>query len=335
MKFLACLLAALWFAPTLGAQKAPARRTPRPPVRVRLVPQFKVRQVFHYHLDLRRQAEGGSSGVVENPQAASKTEVSVSMILRFDVLGVVADRLRPDSPGSVRLRVKYERVAVTASADVYDPELAENEALLRKLEGRSLEFTVGANGQVVEVHGLEEIVPEGREVVRDWLAKLSFGVNHPGESIQLGQKWNSEQPLPSAPLAGLLWRTESTYLRNEPCRTVTAPSAAQETCAVILTRFELAQPRRPRDPTPEEYRQHGLRTAGTMSGTGESVSYVSLATGMVVSVTHTGTQDVDLVVSTLDGDSTLRQTSRVRRQLQITLMPEGSAAPQMAPPPTG
>ncbi len=100
---------------------------------------------------------------------------------------------------------------------------------------------------------------------------------------------------------------------------------AGETCAVILTRYEITQPHPPRDATPEDYRKRGLRTAGRWTGSGESLSYVSLRTGWVVSVTQSGTEEMDLTVSTADGSSGVRYAGRVRSQSQVTLLSEAAA----------
>ena len=85
--------------------------------------------------------------------------------------------------------------------------------------------------------------------------------------------------LENTPLANLLWRTSSGYLRDESCRLPgQTTSAAQDPtdaaaphatppgpiCAVILTSFDiLRRGSASADATPEDYRHNGLRTSGT------------------------------------------------------------------------
>jgi len=106
------------------------------------------------------------------------------------------------------------------------------------------------------------------------------------------------------------------FLSAEPFRTarcpvqtnpevVPAPTSAEpagnpepaETCAVILTRLTLVHLKSVRDPTPEEHRKNGAQTAGKWDGSAESLSYISLRTGLAVSVTQTGTEEMDVTLT--------------------------------------
>src|SRR5580704_11191534 len=103
------------------------------------------------------------------------------------------------------------------------------------------------------------------------------------------------------PLDGLAWRTDSTYLRNEPCRPANSDGVAGtilsgDSCAVILTELSLVTKHALKDPTPEDYRSKGLRTSGRLTSSGESLSYVSLDSGWVVSANQNGTQQMDFTV---------------------------------------
>ena len=327
---------------TAPRRSAPqTRRVAQPPQQVRLVPQFVPGHVFRYQMDFRTTTESRRAGVVEDPQAASQLEISWGGVVRVEVLSVelAAAASGPGNaaagtPSRARLRTTYEKVDATARSDTYDPEAAAIAEQYRKLEGRAITFTLGADGKVGEIEGLEEIVADLRaaEATRDWLSQLAVGASAPRGGIMPGQKWSSELPATGAPVAGLFWRTESTYLRNERCRTLENPAAAAslpsaESCAVILTRFEIVQPRPLRDPTPEEYRKRGLRTSGKWSGSGETLSYVSLRSGWVVSITQSGTEEMDVTISTANGASSVRYAGHVRSQSQVTLLPESPPAP--------
>lgn len=287
--------------------------------RVRLAPRFEPDQSLRYQMEFRTTTEGSTEGPIEDPQGAGLVEVSVSAVVRFDVLAVT-----PAPAGNaVRLRATYEKLASTTRGDLADPRAGEAGRDFAALEGRSLEFTLHPSGGVTEVTGIEDIFPEQQAAVREWLSQLSLGVAHPEQGIVPGQSWSSEAGREmSIPLRGYSWRTTSTYVRNEPCRAAgEAAGGDDETCAVILTRLEVVNRGAPRDPTPDDYRQLGLRTAGSVTGGGESLSFVSLQTGLVVSVTQTGTEEFDITVSSADGTARVRYRGRTRSHTQITLLP--------------
>jgi hypothetical protein len=136
------------------------------------------------------------------------------------------------------------------------------------------------------------------------------------------------------PLAGLVWRTGSTYLRNEPCRLpdpngaapsggAGAPAQAAEMCAVILARLDLAAPHALKDQTPEEYRRGDLHSAGKWTGDGDSLTYVSLQTGWVVSVTQNASEQMDVTIEHKTGGA-LRYAGSVTTRSQLALLPPGN-----------
>jgi hypothetical protein len=229
-----------------------------------------------------------------------------------------------------------------AHSDSFDPAAALMEKQYQNLQGHSIEFTLNPNGEVTDVTGLEEVVtdPQAATAARQWVAQIVTGASVPPEGIVPGQHWTSERPAESAPLAGIVWRTDSSYLRDEDCHAASAsppgtakPSVeakppagagggADEPCAVILTRLEMGQPKPLRDPTPEDFRKRGLRTSGTWRGSGESLSYISRRNGWVVSSTQSGTEEIDLTISSATESSSVHYAGKVRSQSQIILLPE-------------
>ncbi len=292
--------------------------------RVRLDPLFAAGQTILYQMDFRIVRDGGTEGVIEDPQAARHVESSLSARVRLQVVSLVHD-----SGGvmrEVRLRATYETIALRTESDIPDPQIAAREAQLRRLQGRSLEFTLDAQGNVREIAGLDDALPEHSQAVREWLTQISLSVEHPRGGIAVGQSWEHETRRPvTVPLEGYSRRTRSTYLRNEPCSAVSlAPGATAtrpgELCAVILTRSELIRRGAPRDPTPEEYRNRGLRTSGRMSSRSETLSYVSLHTGFLVSSTHTSAEQFDVTVATEAGEQQVRYRARSETTSQISLL---------------
>jgi hypothetical protein len=350
MKTLASLLIALGLGSALGAQVPGSRQTPATrsrkaaaaPQKVCLVPQFVPGRVVRYQMDFRTTTQTQRTGPIQDPQAPSQLEMAWGAVVRVEVLSI-EPLTAPSAPGGpaagtgsrTRLRTTYEKVLATARSDTFDPEAAAIAEGYHKFEGRAITFTLGADGKVSEVEGLEGVVadPKTADAAREWLAHLAIGASAPRGGIAPGEMWSSEQAATHAPLAGLFWHSESTYLRDEQCRTTADPGVkgaalgspdaiSGERCAVVLTRFEIAQPKPPRDPTPEDYRKRGLRTAGKWTGSGETLSYISLRTGWMVSVTQSGTEEMDVTVSTADGESSVHYAGRVRSQSQITLLPE-------------
>jgi hypothetical protein len=294
--------------------------------RVQLVPQFVPGETLRYQLDLRSTIRSRSRGPVKNPEAATRLDLSVSAIVRLEVLGAGAAA----SPGAAaRLRATYETVDATAHSDAFDPATRTLLEQYGRLKGRSIEFTLERDGAITGVKGLEAILPDqqARTAMEESLGRLVLSGSMPRGGVAIGRKWSSEQPMTAVPLRGLVRRVDSTYLRNEPCqpRSLAAQAgaalpAAKETCAVIRTRSETLRRNAPRDQTPPEFLARGLRTSGRWSAAGESLSYVSLQTGWVVSVTATGMESMDLVIRTAVGASQVQYVGEFETQSQISLL---------------
>jgi hypothetical protein len=258
--------------------------------------------------------------------------------------------------GRIRLRATYEKSDATSETDAYDPQAAALADQFARLQGRSVEFIIEPDGKLSSIIGLEDILsnPSVAQSVRAWMVNLSSGAAFPQAGIALGQKWANEQPLVGTPLAGLIWRTESTYLRDEPCRSAapadstssrgnpaapvqpsaTSPSvaasslAADESCALILTRVEILRRRSHDDPTPKDYRRNSLSTSGTWTGSGESLDSISISTGLTIRSTQTSTQDINLTIISTRSGARMNYTAHVESQTEIRLLPATSAQAQ-------
>jgi hypothetical protein len=331
-----------------------------PAEKIHLAPKFAAGQSFRYQIETRTTTTGNTTTPVVNPEAASKLQQISDMQIRLDVLDVQPSTA-DGAAGAVRLRVTYEKSSATSESDAYDPAADALQDQYNRLQGRSMEFTIEPNGEVSKVTGLDDVLsnPSAAGTVRSWINSLSASAKLPREGVTIGQKWSSERPLDNAPLSGLVTRTESTYLRDEPCRisenssdkpsnnaseksssnssvssanmppdkmqqsTANLPSAkGDQLCAVILTHFEILHrgPNNP-DATPEDYRHNGLRTSGSWTGKGESLDAISLQTGMIARSTQSGTQNMDFeIVSALSG-SKMHYVGQVETQSEITLLP--------------
>ena len=276
--------------------------------RVSLAPRFIVGQTFRYEMEFETTTATSRSGIVSDPQGPSSSIVDWNATVRIEVLPT-----DPAITGGVRLRTTYEKSTASIHSDSFDPAAAETRAQYQKLEGKAIEFILGANGKVKSVSGLEGLVDDERaaQSARQWVDQFSASVGAPPGGVGPGQTWSTEQPATSLPLAGLVWRSNAEYLRNEPCHPPNpelpaaagaaesaADAQAKEICAVILTRLDLVRPKAVRDPTPGEFRKNGVQTVGKWTGSGQSLMYVSLATSLVVSVTQTGAEEMDVTLTT-------------------------------------
>jgi hypothetical protein len=329
----------LWFlSSAAGAQKKAPERSPAKAQqgstavsqpRVSLSPRFSPGQALRYTMEFETTTATSRSGMAKDPQGPAKLVIDWDATIVLEVLPA-----EPSAPGSIRLRTKYEKSTAHVTSDTFDPAAAATEEQYQNLESKVVEFTLDANGKVISVSGLEGIV-DGEKTVqaaRDWIAQLSAGSGAPAGGVTVGQKWSSEQPAASLPVAGMVWRTESEYLRDEICRppnpdAAPTPSSTEsppnpepaETCAVILTHLNLVRLKSVRDPTPEEYRKSGVQTAGKWDGSAESLSYISLRTGLAVSVTQTGSEEMDVTLTTAKNIS-MRYAGTILSRSQVALV---------------
>ena len=357
---------AISFAFSLCAAALPRAVAVRPTAghpateRAKLLPHFKPGDTYRYQVDLRTSTNTQSSGPIADPQGSSQLDRIVTARVLLEVL-----KLEPEANNAglrVRMRTTYEQSSAKSKSDTYDPQEDEIEKQYKNLEGHSLEFTLEADGSVTEIEGLKDVMSDeaAAGAVREWLTSMTAGSTLPKQGIALGEKWSTEKPIEGAPLAGLAWRTESTYVRNEPCfpgqndvttdkpadstpaassaqpqsparpktksSTTSQPPAAsaanpQEGCAVILTKFEMIDKHGSGDPTPLQYSRNSLRTSGKWTGTGESLTTISLVTGMVVTLTQTGSEDIDFTVSAATAPSKIHYAGKIQTQSHIALQP--------------
>ena len=285
--------------------------------RVRLTRNLSPGETLRYRIEARSTTNGKTTTPIANPEGASQSTQVVGLLVRLDVLDVQS--AAGAGSGPVRVRATYEKSSAKSESDALDLEESTLEDAYQRIEGHSVEFTITPGGQLSEFKGLDEIFPgrSAAEPALSWLAVLFAGGGFPRNGVSIGQKWKSERSLTGMPLAALTWRTESTYLRNEPCR---RPGGA-DACAIILNRLEIFRRGSPHaDATPEEYRRNGLRTSGTWTGSGESLDSISLASGLLVSSTQTSTQNMDYEITSATTGSSIHHQGRVQTRSQITLV---------------
>jgi hypothetical protein len=302
--------------------------------RVSLTPRFVPGQTFRYEMEFETTTETSRSGLASDPQGPSSLVVVWNATVRIEALSADAA-----TPGGILLRTTYEKSTASIRSDTFDPAASETSEQYHKLEGKVVEFTLDAGGKVKYVAGIEGIVDSEKaaQSAREWIAQLSASAGAPNGGVAVGQTWTSEQPADSLPIAGLVWHTDSEYLRNEACHPpnpdvpIASGAAASvgnspvsSDCAVILANLNLVRSKAARDPTPPELRKNGVQSAGKWNGSAQSLLYVSLATGMVVSVTQTGTEQMDVKL-TSNRNTSMRYSGTISSRSQVALVGKDTA----------
>jgi len=194
---------------------------------------------------------------------------------------------------------------------------------------KTIEFTITSEGSVEKIQGLDSFLPDQQQAWQEWVARFALAWTSPKDGVKLGEKWKSEQLEPaSAPIAGLNWERESTYVRNEPCRPTQLSIAGEvvpskvpaDTCAVVLTTATLKQKSSSKDATPEDFKLHNLRTMGTAKGRNEIITYISLQNGLLVRATESATQLMDVVVALADGSNQVRYNVNATSHSEVLLV---------------
>jgi hypothetical protein len=310
--------AAVWIAAlvlTLSAELH-AGRPPRISA-APLVPGESLNYLLEYHSTIQSR----SASPIYTSDSAHQLVVSVGARIRLDVLGI---KSVPKHGRLTRLRVTYETCDATVQGDSSDSRAEALQKQYRDLRGHSFEFAIDGQGRVRDIAGLNHLEPNpsAQSAIRQWLSNITFPLALWKANLKPGKKWSREVPLSSAPLAGLGWRTESTYRDNEPCPAMPSRAAGspRQTCAVITTRLESVRDGSHVDATPPSYRRQGLKTSGRWIARGESLSYISLSSGLVASSTATETDTIDLTVSSTFSGSRLRYVGREQSNSQIALL---------------
>jgi hypothetical protein len=275
---------------------------------VKLLPNLQPAQSITYLIRYQSDKNVKTEGTVVAPMAPNTAQMDARGLLQIDVLDV--------QPAANTLTLHARAKFLTLDSGVWLKKPGEKEPHwnVQRIDplGKSIEFTISPDGSVDKVQGLDSMLPDQQQAWQEWVARFALAWTFPSAGVKLGEKWKSEQlEQAAAPIAGLNWERESTYVRNEPCRAtqlsvsgeVSPSTAPEETCAVVLTTATLKQKSSPKDATPEDFKLHDLRTMGTAKGTNEIITYISLGTGLVIRATETASQFMDVVVATADGSN--------------------------------
>jgi hypothetical protein len=292
-----------------------------------LFPNLHPGQKVIYLIEYRSEKKVKTESRVVAPMAPNASQLDAHGLLEIEVLG-----LQPaGTKMSVQARVRF----LTLNSGVWvkkDGDKKPNwDAQRIDPDAKTLEFTISPDGSVEKVTGLDSLFPEQQQAWQEWVARFALAWTLPHDGLRIGEKWKSEQPeTANSPIAALYWARESVYVRKEPCHaselsfegTVSSAGGPPDTCAVLLTTATLKQKSSPKDATPEDFKLHELKTMGRAKGTNEIITYISLATGLVVRATEEAAQQMDVVVAKADGSNRVHYNVNATSRSEVRLVTE-------------
>jgi len=304
--------------------------------RVVLFPKLSVGQTLRYQIGYSAKTIMNTESTVAVPMAPTGGQTNENLLLLVEV-----EDLRVDADRTVaRLRTRMvEADAGAAAATASDGKAATkstqnpDEAAKSGKREKTVEFVLHADGQVTDVEGLDRLSADEQAAWQEWVARFGGGAAFPEKGIKPGEKWKAEEPIINALLAGLSWEKESEYVNDAPCGAMSltpqgdlaAGGQTQETCAVILTTAILKQKSSQKDATPEDYKLHDLRTMGIAKGKNETITYISLKTGLVVRATEDANQSMNVIVAKTDGSNRVHYMIDAESHAQVMLLAETPA----------
>jgi hypothetical protein len=276
-----------------------------------------------YHSDKHVKTE--SRVIAAAPDDSAK--VDVNALLRLEILGVQAKGER----AVIHARTTLEILGSNLHSRVAKIEPPAAQLQKQDVNGEVIEFTILPDGRLDQVTGLDALFPEQQQAWQEWASRFLLAAAFRTERVRVAQKWNSEEAEKSqSPIAGLRWMRESTYVRDEPCRALqftvlgsVAPSDAEpETCAVIFTTAGLVQDSKVQNATPEDFKLHELRTAGTARGANRIITYISLKTGLLVRASEEANQQMNVTVAKADGSNRVHYDVNAKSRSEVVMVSE-------------
>src|SRR5580658_5994879 len=304
--------------------------------RVPLFPKLTVGQTIRYQIGYSAKSNTDTESTVAAPMSPAGGQTNENLLLLVDVedLSVVAAktvarlRTRIFEPDAV-----FSKAAPTGSAALPNGTQNPGDAAQTGKPEKAVEFVLHADGQVTDIEGLDKLSADEQAAWQEWVARFGGSALFPEKGIRPGEKWKAEESISNALLAGLSWEKESEYVDDAPCGAMNmttqgdliAGDQALEKCAVILTTAILKQKSSQKDATPEDYKLHDLRTMGVAKGKNETITYISLKTGLVVRATENANQSMNVIVAKTDGSNRVHYMIDAESHAQVTLLEETPA----------
>lgn len=296
--------------------------------RVDLLPRFQPGQTLLYLVRCRASKNVKTESKVALPMAPTGSQLDARGLLRIEILDVQHSN---DGRQTIRARCRFltPKPAATAKSPAVQgqPSGPQQNGAAQK----SIEFTISAAGAAEKISGFDELSPDEQQIWQEWLERFAIAWAIPSAREKVGEKWKGEWPVRApSPIAALAWVRDSSYVRNERCRTaqlsatgdISPLAGPPDTCAVLLTTAKLDQKSSSKDATPEDYKLHELKTMGTAKGANEMITYISLTSGLVVRATEDANQQMDVVVAKADGSNGVHYNVTAKSQSEVLLVTE-------------
>ncbi len=292
---------------------------------VTLLPKLQVGQTITYLIRYRSDKNIKTESNVAAPMAPSEAQMDAHGLLQIDILNVQQEGART----TVHARGQFLNLDSGVWLKKPGDKKPNWDVQRMDPEGKSIEFTISSNGSVEKVIGLDSLFPEQQQAWQEWVARFALAWTLPAEGVKTGEKWKSEQTVQAgAPIAGLIWARESAYVRNEPCHAnqlsllgeLSPSSGPADTCAVLLTTATIKQKSPAKDATPEDFKLHELKTMGTAKGRNETITYISLTTGLMLRATEEANQYMDVIVAMADGSNRVHYNVDAKSHSEVLLV---------------
>jgi hypothetical protein len=296
-----------------------------PTARATLFPRLHAGQTFTYYVQYRTKKNVKTESRVVTPAGPQDAETAAEWLLRVDILDVHPQGER----AAIDARSRFQSVASAMAQNNTGAQQPFSGSGAASLESKAVDFTILPDGRVESVTGLADLFPDQRQVWQVWLRQFAIAGVFPRDGVKPGQSWKSSEPEQApSPIVKLEWEKQATYVRDEPCTPiqfsetgiVTPKNSPTESCAVVLTNAILKQKSSPKDTTPGDFRLHDLRTTGNATGKNETISYISLQSGLIVRVTEDAHQFMDVLVAKTDASNQVHYNVEATGHTEVLLV---------------
>jgi hypothetical protein len=318
-------------ATLFGAAHVQPGLSAAPIARTTLFPRLHAGQTFTYYVQYRTKKNVKTESRVVTPTGPQDAETDAQWLLRVDILDVHSQRER----AAIHARSRFQSFASAMAQNNSGAQQTPAGSPAQSLESKSVDFTILPDGRVDAVTGLADLFPDQRQVWQVWLRQFAIAGVFPRDGVKPGQSWKSSEPEQApSPIVRLEWEKQATYVRDEPCTPiqfsetgiVTPKNSPAESCAVIFTSAILKQKSSPKDTTPGDFRLHDLRTTGNATGKNETISYISLQSGLIVRVTEDAQQFMDVVVAKTDASNQIHYNVEATGHTEVLLVADAPAS---------
>lgn len=302
-----------------------------PIARTTLFPRLHAGQTFAYFIQYRTKKNVKTESRVVTPAGPQEAETDAQWLLRVEILDV-----RPQGErAAIHARTQFQSVASAMAQNNTGGAQTSSVPPTQNPESKSVDFTILPDGHVDAVTGLGDLFPDQRQVWQVWLRQFAIAGVFPRDGVKPGQSWKSSEPEQApSPIVKLEWEKQATYVRDEPCSAiqfsetgiVTSKNSQTDTCAVVLTSAVLKQKSSPKDTTPGDFRLHDLHTTGNATGKNETISYISLQSGLIVRVTEDDRQFMDVLVAKTDASNQIHYNVEATGHTEVLLVADAPTA---------